>query len=228
MKNKISSLFLVVTLLCVFCISASAEETTTAAGFYDIGSKANIVITPTASDGKLQKVQADVDNDNLDETFYAYSDKMAVTYSAATPDTYYGIILVEGSTLPTKNSKIYYINQEIAKSNEVSFDVYPDLPKKNTDLTLYISSSKTDEQLIEIPLSYTVAGTFKAYTLGDVTGDDSINASDALRTLRIAAKLYEPTDAEKAAADVNGDSIINASDALRILRYAAKLITSWD
>ncbi len=56
--------------------------------------------------------------------------------------------------------------------------------------------------------------------LGDVNGDEAINAKDALLVLRIAVDKYQPTDAEKVAADANADGSINAKDALEILKFA--------
>ncbi|MDE5565144.1 MAG: leucine-rich repeat protein [Oscillospiraceae bacterium] len=62
--------------------------------------------------------------------------------------------------------------------------------------------------------------------LGDVNGDDAINASDAAVVLITAAQIgagdaVDLTDKQKSAADVNKDSKINASDAAVILMYAA-------
>jgi hypothetical protein len=65
-----------------------------------------------------------------------------------------------------------------------------------------------------------------ALALGNVNGDDTINASDASEVLLAAAKLGTGsasglTPEQEAAADINGDHQINAKDALVILRYAA-------
>ncbi len=64
--------------------------------------------------------------------------------------------------------------------------------------------------------------------LGDVNGDETVNASDAATVLIAAAKIGAGgdsglTDAQKTAANVNGDEAINASDAALILVYAAKI-----
>jgi hypothetical protein len=62
--------------------------------------------------------------------------------------------------------------------------------------------------------------------LGDVTGDNAINAKDANSVLIAAARLGTNlssglTEAQMKAADVNGDDSINAKDASIILLYAA-------
>ncbi len=59
-----------------------------------------------------------------------------------------------------------------------------------------------------------------ALDLGDVNGDQAINAKDALLVLRIAVNKYDANDAEKVAADANEDDSINAKDALEILKFA--------
>ena len=58
---------------------------------------------------------------------------------------------------------------------------------------------------------------------GDLDNDGEITVSDALRALRIAAKLAEATPEALRIGDVDGDGEITVSDALRILRVAAKL-----
>lgn len=57
--------------------------------------------------------------------------------------------------------------------------------------------------------------------LGDIDLNGSLNAEDALRVLRMSAKI---DDMYKWTADINMDSEVNASDALQILKIAAHLI----
>ncbi|MBR5941722.1 MAG: dockerin type I repeat-containing protein, partial [Clostridia bacterium] len=58
---------------------------------------------------------------------------------------------------------------------------------------------------------------------GDMDGDGEITVADALKALRIAAKLVEPTAEDLALGDTDGDGEITVADALKILRVAAKL-----
>ena len=58
---------------------------------------------------------------------------------------------------------------------------------------------------------------------GDMDGDNEITVADALRALRIAAKLVAPTDNDAATGDIDRDGDITVADALKILRVAAKL-----
>lgn len=60
---------------------------------------------------------------------------------------------------------------------------------------------------------------------GDASGDGKVNAMDATRILRYAAKLITEDKIDLIASDVNSDGKVNAMDATRILRYSAKLIT---
>lgn len=65
-----------------------------------------------------------------------------------------------------------------------------------------------------------------SYTLGDVSNDGAVNASDAAQILIAAANLGGGgasglTEAQEKAAEINGDGSINASDAAIILQYAA-------
>ncbi|MBO4583763.1 MAG: family 16 glycosylhydrolase [Clostridia bacterium] len=60
---------------------------------------------------------------------------------------------------------------------------------------------------------------------GDFDKDGEITVADALRALRIAAKLVVPTEEDLAIGDVDNDGGITVADALKILRAAAKLIS---
>lgn len=62
---------------------------------------------------------------------------------------------------------------------------------------------------------------------GDVNGDDSIDANDALAVLKFVAKMVQLTEKEQERADVNKDESVDANDALLILKYVAKMIDSF-
>lgn len=64
-------------------------------------------------------------------------------------------------------------------------------------------------------------------TLGDVDGNGTINAADAVMVLRSDAGLITLTAEQAAAADVNGDGVVNAADAVQILRFDAGLLTQF-
>ena len=59
---------------------------------------------------------------------------------------------------------------------------------------------------------------------GDLDEDGEITVGDALKALRIAAKLVAATDKDMLIGNVDGDGEITVGDALMILRVAAKLI----
>ena len=60
-------------------------------------------------------------------------------------------------------------------------------------------------------------------TPGDVNGDGTVNANDALMILRAALNLVQLTDSQIAIADVNNDGTVNANDALAVMRIALGL-----
>lgn len=63
-----------------------------------------------------------------------------------------------------------------------------------------------------------------ANTLGDVNGDGSINASDALLVLQHSVALISLSSESITAGNVNEDGNLNASDALLILQYSVGLV----
>ena len=74
----------------------------------------------------------------------------------------------------------------------------------------------------EVTVSFTVVEAL--YRKGDLDEDGEITVGDALKALRIAAKLVAPTDKDMLIGNVDGDGEITVGDALMILRVAAKLI----
>ena len=156
MKKVISILVSLVMLLGAFAITASAAGEVTPAGFYNIGTNGNLVIDALSSSGAaVTQVAVDVDGDGNDDTLYANSDVLKVVYSQAVEGAYYGLILVEGTGLPTVDNVIYYIDQVTAEDTSIEFEVFPKLPETRTDLTLYVSSSVEGSELQSVTLYYT-------------------------------------------------------------------------
>ena len=74
-----------------------------------------------------------------------------------------------------------------------------------------------------VTVNFTVIDSTPAVKRGDMDGDGEITVADALKALRIAAKLVVPAEADTATGDIDGDGEITVADALKILRVAAKL-----
>ena len=74
-----------------------------------------------------------------------------------------------------------------------------------------------------VTVNFTVVDSTPTAKKGDMDGNGEITVADALKALRIAAKLVEPAAEDLAIGDVDGDGEITVADALKILRVAAKL-----
>ena len=187
MKKALITLLLAMSVSSAFCATAMAEDTVLK-GFYDIGANANVTMSVFTGETEVSVTEENVDADDTLEQFYKDSDRIEVTYTDATSDEHYGIILVDGSGLPTKDTAIYYINQETADSANVAFNVYPKLPTESADMTLYISSSEEDFTLVNIPLSYAVTTVTEeptpSYTPGDVNDDGTVDVRDVISLRR--------------------------------------------
>ena len=72
--------------------------------------------------------------------------------------------------------------------------------------------------------SFTLAKIMPPVALGDVNGDGTIDAADAVMIQRYDSGLTTLTDEQLAAADVNADGLVDAADAVKIQRYDAGLI----
>ncbi|MFA7562068.1 MAG: dockerin type I repeat-containing protein, partial [Methanoculleus sp.] len=66
--------------------------------------------------------------------------------------------------------------------------------------------------------------TFAGRTLGDVTGDGTVNAYDPLRISRSLAGLITLDEDQVFYADVTGEGTLNAYDSLRISRHLAGIV----
>ena len=101
------------------------------------------------------------------------------------------------------NGKTYYAGRPITEPGEYTLKVV----------------NGYDEFTTEV--SFTVVDTTPLR--GDADGDGVITVSDALLTLRAAARLYAPAEKVIAAIDLDGDGEITVADALAVLRIAVGL-----
>lgn len=67
-----------------------------------------------------------------------------------------------------------------------------------------------------------------AVKMGDVNGDEKVDAKDALEALKISVAKITPTDDQKTAADVDEDGKVAAKDALEILKFVVKKPSALD
>lgn len=224
MKRKIITLVLAMAASSIFSASVMAEDDKIN-GFYDIGTEENVAIVPYAGETAVTVSEKNIDDDTDMEAVYVDSDRLDVTFSAATADDYYGIILVEGTEIPTVDTPIYYINQDTTSSESINFNVYPKIPEATSLLTLYISSSDESFELLSIPVNYAVNAAEAeeeepSYTLGDVNEDNEVDAKDIILTRRFLAGGYGATINE-AAANVTGDDKLDVKDIVMLRRYIA-------
>ena len=78
--------------------------------------------------------------------------------------------------------------------------------------------------VIVISLSFSLSA-FAAGRYGDVTNDNKVNSSDALKILLVTTGRGSLTSAQRVYADLNGDKKINSADALLVLQYSVSLIS---
>lgn len=203
MKRRLLALLLAVLTLTMLTAAAFAEDTEVL-GVYNVT-------------GPLT-----VTNGTKDGGFYAGADTFELDCTKLTGAYSLVLLLDDNSGVPTSGN-IQYIDQVTVTDGAAKFTLKPKALKEGT---YYIFVSTTDEAL-------KVVATFKYGTkpervLGDVTGEGTINVSDALLALKIAVGSIEsPTDAQKVAADVNLDGNVNVSDALLILKFVVGSITSF-
>ncbi len=84
-----------------------------------------------------------------------------------------------------------------------------------------------DKRFVEEP-SVEPTSTPTDLPYGDLNGDDSINAKDALQVLKISVGKVDADEQARKIADVNQDDAVNAKDALEILKYSVNKPSALD
>ena len=93
---------------------------------------------------------------------------------------------------------------------------------------------KFTEKAISVFLSLAAVASYpmtcgaESVRLGDVNGDSTVNASDALAVLNYYVGKLELSSEAFFRADVNADKSVNSIDALEILRYTVCLLYTSD
>ena len=225
MRRKIVTLLLAMSLVSMLSVSVMAADAEKISGFYDIGTKQNVTINPFSGNSAVSVTEKNFDSDDALEKVYENSNRLEVTLTGAPANEYYGVVLVDGSGLPTKDTAIYYINQETATDSNVVFNVYPQLPAETTDMTLYISSSKADFSFVSVPMNYAVNADViveedptPSYKPGDLDNSGIVDATDVILTRRHIVGGYDVNIVEEVA-DVNKDTVVDVADVVLLRRY---------
>ena len=129
----------------------------------------------------------------------------------ALTDVYYG-----GTREEWEAIEIYNYNTPLTKANVHCTDdpVEPNEPSV-PDAPSVPDVPETPSDVPETPTNI---------LLGDISGDQKIDAKDALNVLKFAVGKLDLTEDQQKAAEVDGKEGINAKDALEILKYAVKKI----
>lgn len=227
MKRCGGLLLALVMMLSLGTQALASEKSEVVSGFYNIGTAANVEIKAMASTGEVAMSTVDIGKDGIDESLYKNSNRLTVTYTAATTGAFYGLVLVKGNDSPTAENAIAYIDQITATSDEVTFNVFPKDLEETTALTLYITSSVSGAPLVQVALNYAVNEEVAVpeYIPGDIFSDGRVNVNDAIKLAQYLADWdVTLTASEEKAADVMADGKINVNDAIKLAQYLA----DWD
>ena len=184
-------------------------------------------------------------------TFYCCSSLTSVTIpDSVTNIEYYAFYFCDSLTSVTIPDSVASIGQAAFGNCESLTSIIIENPECEIYDRPYTICNKFDDLYGDVEFTGTIYGyensTAQAYaekygynfdtidhapkpvdTLGDVSGDNVINAGDAAVTLSAAAaygatgSYGDMTAAQIAAADIDGSGMVNASDAAYILQYAA-------
>lgn len=117
-------------------------------------------------------------------------------------------------TLPTT---VDLIDKKAFAASTMLHDVY-------LDITIYSKAAGAAKVYAKKHnISFVTITEYTTETLGDINGDDSINAQDALLALQHSVRLIDLRGDSLSMADMNQDDFINARDALQILQQSVGL-----
>ena len=201
-------------LLCVSALAADPEVS----GIYNV-TVSGATVTP---DGEKQ--EGVTIGTSYTGDFYAGAEKVTLTYGSAKPGSYYLVMLLDDSVVPTVSKigagDIAYIDQKPAEgtgeTSTVEFTVYPNKLENDKTYKVYLSSNDGTLSTLTEQGSFSY---FVPYTLGDANGDKVVNVNDAVKILKCIVGNDSFIDNQELAADANGDKVVNVNDAVTILKY---------
>lgn len=215
MKRSVKAILMMLVLLISMSSVALAEEgEKLGKGFAVNGTHADVEIT---GDGRVSAYPA-AGGDRIN--YFEGAERLTVTYTgAADADDQFMVLLVSGDGLPTKADAICYIDQVAKEGEDVVFEVYPMLPAENTELTLFITSSREGFATIEIPVTYAADGEYvnAGYMPGDANEDGVVDVFDAQAIINHIIYKKRLSGGALKAANVNGDNFVDVNDVMEIL-----------
>ena len=221
MKKSVKILLLFAALAAITCLSVFATD-----GAFDVtlenAFSSTLTVTPKTADGTAI---------TADGGFYEGAEKFDITYSAATNEDFYLLLVLNAEGVPTESS-IVYIDQVTADGTSVSFTAYPSALENDTTYYIYLSSN--DGMGYQKAASFTYGENTvtpppaPSFVFGDVNGDDEVLINDATRLLNFIAGNVTLSETELLAADVTHDNEVLINDATRILNFIAGNVTSFD
>lgn len=213
MKRFLRLLLLASLLTAALCVGALAAEPT-AAGVYGVNvTDSGVTLTPQKADRTNVNPATQGDYDK----YYADAVRFGVEATGLTGDAQYLLLVLSGDGAPTEKN-IVYIDQKAANSDgSVSFNAYPGSLTKGTYRVYIVGEGKEfDATAPAASFSY-----HQPYKLGDVDGNNSISANDALYVLQAVARSRVLEGTAKLAADADKNGLVSANDALFILQAVA-------
>lgn len=194
----------------LLCVSALAAGE----GMYDVSEK----LIPDVSTTEKVTIGGEL------KDVYVGAEKVTLTYGSAKPGSYYLVMLLDDSVVPTVSKieagDIAYIDQKPAEgtgeTSTVEFTVYPNKLENGKTYKVYLSSN--DGALSTL----TEQGSFSYYVpykLGDSNGDDVVDVTDAVKILKCIVGNDSFSGSQGTAADANGDGVVDVTDAVTILKY---------
>lgn len=135
-----------------------------------------------------------------------------------------------GTNATVSDDDILYINQDDASTAKATGGFLADdgvLPKETLVENQVYTVKVADESGAFIYQTTFKLGAEPEVVYGDVNGDGSIDASDALAVVNHFLEKSLLSGDNVLAADVNGDDTVDASDALMIVNYFLEKITEF-
>lgn len=123
-----------------------------------------------------------------------------------------------------RNLKEITIPSTVTDIRASAFSLYPMLDTEYLDIIIYAESDTQAQRYAEKNgISFVAITEYTTETLGDINGDESINAQDALLALQHSVRLIDLRGDSLVMADMNQSNLVDAQDALLILQKSVNL-----
>lgn len=232
MKRTVRIVSLILVLVMVFAVSASAAEVTKLVTNKSRYGDCKIVMKKAGETLPIAYTTKFVNNSAKPLCVFQNVDQYVLTFTPNNPDEDFMVFLLKDGEIPTGDT-IKYIDQverTDTDTNTRTFVIYPSELGKGT-YYIYVSSksggyTNVGSMVVVDPSALSPSD----YHLGnaDMDVDNQVNVMDVTAALQHTVEMKFLDGDAFLACDVNGDGFVNVMDVTALLQYTVEMIVAFE